>query len=79
MRHAILIASVAALLLATGVAHADDAAIRICDKRFQAGELQPGDEIGACYAKATNNRCDGDLGRVLINRPAVSAFGQTGH
>jgi hypothetical protein len=23
--------------------------------------LQPGDEIGACYAKATNNRCDGNL------------------
>ena len=38
-----------------------NAAIRICEKRFQAGELQPGDEIGECYAKATENRCDGDL------------------
>jgi hypothetical protein len=57
----LLLAGVAALLLATGTAYANDAAIRICDKRFQAGELQPGDEIGACYAKATNNHCDGDL------------------
>jgi hypothetical protein len=38
----LLMVSVAVLLLATGTAHADDAAIRICDKRFQAGELQPG-------------------------------------
>jgi len=38
-----------------------EAALDICRKRFAAGELQPGDEIGACYAKATNNRCDGSL------------------
>ena len=36
-------------------------ALDACDKRFKAGELQPGPEIGACYAKATNNRCDGSL------------------
>jgi hypothetical protein len=38
-----------------------DAAINVCDQRFQAGELQPGNEIGACYAKATNNTCEGGL------------------
>jgi hypothetical protein len=43
-----------AAIVAGSVTHADDGAIRICDKRFQAGELQPGDEIGACYAKAKN-------------------------
>jgi hypothetical protein len=42
-------------------ARADENAIDACHKRFVAGELQPGDEIGACYAKATNNRCDGSL------------------
>jgi hypothetical protein len=57
----LLLAGVAALFLATGAAHADQAALDVCDQRFKAGELQPGDEIGACYAKATNNRCDGDL------------------
>ena len=48
-----IIAGVAALFLATGTAHAADA-INVCHKRFQARELQPGDEIGACFAKATN-------------------------
>src|SRR5262245_50333754 len=33
--------------------------INLCDKDFRAGKLQPGDEIGACYAKATNNTCEG--------------------
>ena len=53
-----IITGIAALFLATGTAHAADA-INVCHKRFQARELQPGDEIGACFAKATNNTCDG--------------------
>ena len=87
----LLLTGIAALLLATGAAHAYDesdnvsercengatywctvleerkaqeapntakAQVDACDKRFNAGELKPGDEIGSCYAKATNNRCD---------------------
>jgi hypothetical protein len=57
----LFLAGIAALFLATGTAHADENAIEACFKRFAAGELQPGDEIGACYAKATNNKCDGSL------------------
>jgi hypothetical protein len=59
MKTVLTIALIAMLLLATGTAHAD--AIDVCKQRFRAGELQPGDEIGACYAKATKNRCDGSL------------------
>jgi hypothetical protein len=54
---ALLLAGIAALFLATGTAHAADA-IDVCDQRFQARELH---EIGACYAKATNSKCDGSL------------------
>jgi hypothetical protein len=52
---------IAALFLVTGTAHANETAIRACKEQFLAGKLQPGDEIGACYAKATNNQCDGSL------------------
>jgi hypothetical protein len=60
----LLLASVLAIASFPGYAHAADdhqQALDNCDKRFKAGELQPGDEIGACYAEATNNKCDGDL------------------
>jgi hypothetical protein len=60
----------------TGAAQADDddicgrfdqqckkkeRALAYCDLLFDYGYLLPGDQIGACYAKATNNRCDGSL------------------
>jgi hypothetical protein len=61
MKAAIIAGCVVLSVLGVSGAHADQAQIDICKKRFDAGELQPGDEIGACYAKATNNRCDGDL------------------
>jgi hypothetical protein len=35
--------------------------IAACDLLFDYGYLLPGNQIGACYAKATNNRCDGSL------------------
>jgi hypothetical protein len=54
----ILLTGVTVLFLATGTAHAADT-IEVCRQRFQAGELQPGDEIGACFARATKNTCDG--------------------
>ena len=71
MRTKLLPAGVAALFLATGIAHANEAAIEACNEQFSAGKLQPGDEIGACYAKATNNRWDGSLD----GRSRASVFG----
>jgi hypothetical protein len=73
----VLLAGVAVLFLATGTAQADNIAaecgrfdqqcikkersIAACDLFFDYGYLLPGNQIGACYAKATNNRCDGSL------------------
>jgi len=70
-------AVIAALFLATGAARADnidaecgrfdqqcrkkERALAYCDLLFDYGYLLPGDQIGACYAKATNDRCDGSL------------------
>ena len=72
-----LLIGIAVLFLATGAAQADnidaecgrfdqqcrkkERALAYCDLLFDYGYLLPGDQIGACYAKATNNRCDGSL------------------